>query len=743
MDGYFVLGCSEAREACVPLCQFPDWAELFRGTYAVCGTQLVTTVSQSAAKVCPEADGRQTRGNMRLELLGSVRAWCDEVEVLLGPPKQRAVVGVLASRVNEIVGVEEIVDAVWGSAVPQTAANGVHTYVAGLRRALEPGRGRRASGGVLTSSGGGYALCLDPDHVDVAVFERRHAEARRLHGQGRPQEALRAFDTALGLWRGDAYANVPGPFAEMERTRLTELRMTAVEEWAADMLAVGRHAEAVPVLSNLVAREPLRERLRWLLMLSLYLGGRRAHALGVYRETRSLFSEELGLEPGTELQSLHAQILAGHDLVSGMPDVAAARGGRQTAAPAKAAPAAAVHEPAVRPAQLPCSARGFVGRVEELAVLESLTAQGAGSPEMRSTLVVVEGAPGIGKSTLVLRAARQLSDRFPDGQLYVDLGGAVSRQRVLSAMDALAQLLRSLGVPKSALPDDLAGRTSLYRSMLNGKRVLVVLDDAVNAEQVRPLIPGGPACVLVTSRRVQRGLVVRDGAYRIALKPLSSAESVRLITYLIGAGRVEGQWEAAAQLAGMCGHLPLALRIAAESLAEHPRLTLADMAQQHAAEDGRLDRLAVEDDVAASLRAAFERAYDMLPADGARLFRLLGLYHGEVLTVPVAAALLGRDLVRAEQLLGVLTDHHLLEESGEGTFRFHNLLGIYAAECSEREPAHQRTAALERLLDAGKFVSDMTRSSITASHESVLAGRSGCRHVAYRNIEQTPAGKAE
>lgn len=676
---------------------------------------------------------------MRLELLGSVRAWCDEAEVRLGPPKQRAVVGVLASRVNEIVGVEEIVDAVWGSAVPQTAANGVHTYVAGLRRALEPGRGRRASGGVLTSAGGGYALCIDADQVDVAVFERHHAEARRLHGQGRPHEALGAFDTALGLWRGDAYANVPGPFAEMERTRLAELRLTAVEEWAADMLAVGRHAEAVPVLSNLVAREPLRERLRWFLMLSLYRSGRRAHALGVYRETRSLLREELGLEPGSELQALHAQILAGnHDLGARATDSPASREDRRTIAPAEALPAAPVHEPTVRPAQLPCSARGFVGRAEELAELTSLTAQSGRGSEMRPTLVVVEGAPGVGKSTLVLCAAHQLGDRYPDGQLYVDLQGAASRQKALSAMDALAQLLRSLGVPKPELPDDLAGRTSLYRSMLHGKRVLVVLDDAANAEQVRPLIPGGPACVLVTSRRVQRGLVVRDGAYRIALKPLSSDESVQLITYLIGAGRVEGHWEAAAQLAEMCGHLPLALRIAAESLAEHPRLTLTDMAQQHAAEEGRLDRLAVEDDVAASLRAAFDVAYDALSADGARLFRLLGLYHGGVITVAAAAALMGCDLSRAEQAMGALTDSHLLEEAGDGVFRFHNLLGIYAAECAEREPAHLRTAALARLLDAGQFASDLTRPSITISPQSVLIGRSGCRRTPYREIGETP-----
>ncbi|GHA15885.1 hypothetical protein GCM10010329_43720 [Streptomyces spiroverticillatus] len=675
---------------------------------------------------------------MRLELLGPVRAWCDESEIPLGPPKQRAVVGVLASRVNEIVGVEEIVDAVWGSAVPQTAANGVHTYVAGLRRALEPGRGRRASGGVLTSSGGGYVLRLDPDQVDVAVFERHHAEARRLHAAGQPHEALRTFDIALALWRGDAYANVPGPFAEMERTRLAELRLTAVEEWAADMLAVGRHAESVPVLSHLVAREPLRERLRWFLMLSLYRSGRRAHALGVYRETRSLLSEELGLEPGDELQSLHARILAGHqDLVSCTTDPLAPRAAHRTGASAGAAPAAPLPEPAVRPAELPFRARGFVGRAEELAELKTLTERGVGGAEMRPTLVVVEGPPGVGKSTLVLYAARQFGDWFPDGQLYVDLQGGAQRQQTLSAMDALAQLLRSLGVPRQDLPDDLAGRTSLYRSLLYGKRVLVVLDDAVDAEQVRPLIPGGPACVLVTSRRVQRGLVARDGAHRIALKPLSPKESVRLITYLIGAGRVGGDLEAAKQLADMCGHLPLALRIAAESLAVHPQLTLTDMVQIQSAEEDRLDRLAVEDDVAASLRAAFDVAYDALPAHGARLFRLLGLYRGGVITTVVAAALMGSDLARAEQALGVLTDSHLLEETENGVFRFQKLLGIYAAECAEREPAYLRTAALARLIDVGQRPAEAARPSLTMAAESVLIGRRGCRRVPYWGIGDT------
>lgn len=249
---------------------------------------------------------------MRLELLGPMRAWLHGEEVALGPPKQRAVLGLLASRVNGVVGIEEIVDAVWGSTSPQTAANGVHTYVAGLRRILEPGRGRRDSGHVLVSTGGGYALFMEREDIDVERFVRRHGLARRLRVDGDLPGAVEMLDAALRPWRGEAYANVPGPFALVERVRLQELRLTAVEEWADAMLAIRRPAEVVAVLSDLVWKEPLRENLRWLLMLALYRCGRQAHALDLYRKTRRLLSEELGIEPGPELRNLQHMILIGH-----------------------------------------------------------------------------------------------------------------------------------------------------------------------------------------------------------------------------------------------------------------------------------------------------------------------------------------------------------------------------------------------------------------------------------------------
>lgn len=249
---------------------------------------------------------------MQLELLGPIRFWRHGKELSLGPPKQRAVLGVLAGRLGEVVSVEQLVDGVWGNRLPRSAASGVHTYVAGLRRVLDPARGRLRSEGVLASVSGGYCLRLPAEAVDAQLFTQHHAVARALMGQGRSDAAVAELERALSLWHGDAYANVPGPFAEIERARLGEDRLAAVEEWADLLLTAGMHNQVVPALVGHVGREPLRERLRFLLMLALYRSGRRAHALCVYRETREILNAELKVEPGPELRELHEQILNGN-----------------------------------------------------------------------------------------------------------------------------------------------------------------------------------------------------------------------------------------------------------------------------------------------------------------------------------------------------------------------------------------------------------------------------------------------
>lgn len=509
---------------------------------------------------------------LRIQLLGPVRVWRDGQEVPLGPPKQRAVLALLASRAGEVVGVDNIVDALWDGDIPQTATNGVHTYVAGLRRALEPGRSRREAGAILTSVSGGYCLRMDPDQVDATLFTRRHAQARRSRTGGSPDEAVRWYEEALALWRGDAYSGVPGPFAAVERTRLRDLRLTAVEEWAADMLEAGRHAEVVTELSAAVGEEPLREKLRWLLMLTLYRCGRQAHALAVYTETRQLLNRELGIEPGAELRSLHQQILAGHPRLRREGEGSVRSTGRRRGG----APDLS------RPVQLPPQARGFVGRSAELARFEELLddercVYGAGTP-----IAVVDGPPGVGKTAFVLELAHRLLDRFPDGQLYVDLCGTGRQGRPLTASDALEQLLASLGVERSRMPADVAGRTTLYRSLLHGRRMLVVLDEALGADQLRPLIPRGSSCVLATSRQRFSGLAVRDGAHVLTMGPLADHDAASLLTSLCG-GRLRGQEAAAVRLVRLCGGLPLALRIAAEELAANPAVPLSAIVERFAA----------------------------------------------------------------------------------------------------------------------------------------------------------------
>jgi hypothetical protein len=346
---------------------------------------------------------------------------------------------------------------------------------------------------------------------------------------------------------------------------------------------------------------------------------------------------------------------------------------------------------------------------------EPCAQQGATTP-----VVVADGAAGVGKTAFVLRLAHRLLDRFPDGQLYVDLCGTSPRVRPLSAADALEQLLRGLGVEGGRIPDDLAGRSALYRSLLNGRRMLVVLDDAVNADQLRPLIPSGPSCVLATSRQRLTGLAVRDGAHLVRLGPLPEAESAQLLAGLSG-GRLHGRDPVALRLVRLCGGLPLALRIAAEQLAASPEVSPASLAEQYVAERGRLDRLTVEDDAAASVRTVLETSYLSLPAEAARMFRYLGVYRGSTITVGCAAALAGTSRDTARRLLDLLVDSHLLEEVRRQTYRFHDLIRIFAAECAEGEPLPLREAALTRLLQAEQPV-PAGRTARAADRDTAWAG---------------------
>ncbi|MEU7477338.1 BTAD domain-containing putative transcriptional regulator [Lentzea sp. NPDC042327] len=610
------------------------------------------------------------QNELRVSLLGALAATVAGQELTLGPPRQRAVLAVLALRANHVVSRSELIDAVWGDEPPASADNGIHTYVAGLRRLFEPGRASRAPSSVLLSTDTGYLLRLPADANDVAMFRAHLDEAGRLRRE--PAAAIRAFDAALGLWRGVALEGVPGPFAAVERARLTELRLTAVEQRAALMLSVGREAEVAAELTTLINAHPLRERLHGLLMSALYRGGRQAEALAVFADLRRLLVEELGIEPGPELRQLHEQLLVG----------------RHEPQPEPVAPA-------LVPVQLPHEIRDFTGRAKELAKLAEVVPH-----DHNPALVAITGTGGVGKTALAVRFAHQVAERFPDGQLHVDLRGFDASSPPVQPAAALHQLLQSLGVPPERIPEDLPAKSALYRSVLAGKRVLVLLDNARLAEQVRPLLPGrSSSMVLVTSRNHLGGLVARDGAHPVTLSTLTRDEALALLTSAVGPDRVAAEPEAAARLVELCGHLPLAVRIAAERVVTRPHLTLADLAGDLADERDRLNVLATGDDEDTAVRAAFSWSYLALKPDAARMFRLIGLHPGAEISLAAAAALAGVPSSRARTLLDVLAGGHMLEEVARGRFRLHDLLRLYATELSATEESGPgRSEAVTRLL---------------------------------------------
>jgi DNA-binding SARP family transcriptional activator/tetratricopeptide (TPR) repeat protein len=619
-------------------------------------------------------------GSLRIAALGPLRAWRDEHELQLGTVRQQAVLAVLAVRAGRPVSRGELIDAVWGEDPPATAENGVHTYIARLRRVLEPARGRRAPGRLLVSTTSGYLLRMERGQFDVDVFDERLSRARQSAAEGDAEAAIHALDTALSLWRGPAFAGIRGPFVEVERACLEERRLAAVEERAELLLRTGRHVDLAAELPGLVREFPLRERLRELLMQSLYRCGRQADALAVFRETRQVLSDELGVEPTANLQRLHRQILVGDPAL-------AAPLARSGPAPEPAGPPS--------PFQLPHDVADFTGRYGELAQLRNMVG-GAGATVLISAL---DGAAGVGKTALAVHIGHQVAGHFPDGQLFLDLRGFHPHLPPMPASEALGQLLWSLGVDQRAVPSDLDKRVALYRSLVARKRLLLVLDNAATAEQVRPLLPGRPTCVvIVTSRDRLGGLVARDGARRLTLDVLRQDEARTLLVRTIGAERVAAEPEAAAELARLCGYLPLALRIAADRVAVRPRLLLRDLVDRLGVEYDRLNVLATDGDETTAVRAVFSWSYQALSPGVARLFRLLGLHTGPDISVHAAAALADLAPAAVHGHLDALTSVHLLEDSGRGRYRLHDLLRVYAAEHAAREPEADRVAAIRRVL---------------------------------------------
>lgn len=792
-----------------------------------------------------------------LRLLGPVGIWRDDQ--LLGPTaaQQRSVLAMLLMEPGRVVSVDRLVMAIWGEDPPGSARNAVQVQISKLRRILAA-----LPDTELTTSAKGYCLTAPRTAVDLHRFRDLVREARTEHDD-RAAELLRA---ALQLWRGPALADVAGGWlSDTVGAGLEEERRAAVEECAAIDVRAGRYHEAVAQLSALVAEHPLRERSVALLMEALRRSGRRADALALFRATRQRYAEELGIEPGEELQRLHRRALdtrsgfgpepgmgfgagraagaghapgdragsghepgagyqpgapagfgagqapgdgagsgagyepgaragsragqapgartapgagravgaghvpggrarvgteqepgtghepggragsgagyepgdragsgagyapnAGHEPGAGqVPGVRTAPGaGREPGTVPGAAEAqgaaggcgAAVPEPRTAPAtapatdvapvvvprQLPPDVAHFTGRERELAGLDALLRPGGGAGRAPTAAVigVIAGSGGLGKTTLAVHWAHRVRDRFPDGQLYVNLRGFGPTGSAMTVGEAVRGFLDAFQVPAHRIPATVEAQTALYRSLLAGRRVLILLDNARDAEQVRPLLPGSPGCLVVlTSRNELTGLVVAEQARPLPLDLLGRAEARDLLVGRIGAERAAAEPRAVEDVVTVCAGLPLALAIVAARAATHPRFSIAALAGELHDARGSLDAFE-GGDATTDVRAVFSWSYHSLGDDAARLFRLLGVHPGPYIAAPAAASLAGVDVAQARRLLSRLTRAHLIAERSPGRYAFHDLLRAYATELTQEYDAEDdRRSALHRVLD--------------------------------------------
>lgn len=600
------------------------------------------------------------------DLLGPLRVSQRGVEIPLPSVKHRLLLASLLLRPNEVVNTGELLAVLWPDKPPASAAVNLRTYVSGLRQALHPASGGRDR---LTAASGGYLLRVEPGERDLDRFDAAVTRGRTALSGGQPHEAAADLAVAVGMWRGAPLSDLPlnSPLESRVRS-LEERRLLAEEDYAAARLAAGTTAaDVIERLRAIVDQHPLRQRAWGQLMTALYRIGDVSGALDAFQQVRRALAEHTGLDPGPELIRLHDDIL--HHRADGERPL-----GR-------------------RPAQLPRAVPGFVGREAELAQLDAALDAGGGPGAV--TISTISGMAGIGKTALALRWAHRVADRFRDGQLYLNLRGYDDAEAVDPA-DALHTFLEALGVPAGRIPAGLDARTGLYRSVLATRRMVIVLDNARDAGQVRPLLPGTGRCqVVITSRDQLHGLIAAEQARPLTLNELTDEESRRMLGAWLGAERIEREPAAVAGIIDAAGHLPLALSIVAARIAAKPTFPLASFAAELAPGEARLDALADGD-----VRRVFSWSYDALSEPAARLFRLLGLHPGPDVSGAVAAALTGWDQPAARSALHELNRRHLVTEHQPGRYTQHDLLRTYARELvGSAEAADVRRAALHRLYD--------------------------------------------
>jgi DNA-binding SARP family transcriptional activator len=601
-------------------------------------------------------------------LLGSLRVLRNGVELPALPVKQRLLLAGLLLRPNEAVSAGELQAVVWAGEPPASAAANLRTYARGLRQALDTGDGGRDR---LPAVSGGYLLRVEPGERDLDRFDARVRQGQAALADGEPERAGTLLAEALGMWRGVPLSNLPLTYPLESRVRrLTERRLLAEEDHAAARLAAGTAtADVIQRLRVLVEHHPLRQRAWGRLMTALYRTGDVSGALDAFQQARQALAEQTGLDPGPDLVRLHDDILH-HRLSDGVP--------------------VETHPPA----QLPLAVGGFVGREAELTRLDAAL-DAADSCSGAVAIATINGMAGVGKTTLALQWAHRAAGRFPDGQLYLNLRGYDENEAVTPAA-ALHGFLEALGVPDGRIPVTADARAGLFRSLLADRRMLVVLDNARDSEQVRPLLPGsGRSAVVITSREQLGGLVAAAHARPLTLRSLTRAESEGLLTARLGAERIAGEPDAVAGIIDGAGRLPLALSIVAARIAARPGFPLAAFATELRSPEARLDALAEGD-----VRRVFSWSCRALSEPAGHLFRHLGLHPGPDLTGSAAVALTGRRPGEVRMALHELTRLHLLTEEQPDRFALHDLLRSYAAELvGSIESAEARRAALHRLYD--------------------------------------------
>jgi DNA-binding SARP family transcriptional activator len=629
-------------------------------------------------------------------VLGPIRAWRDGAEIDLGSPQQRAVLAAMLLRAGAFISAEELIDVLWPEDPPKTAGGTMRTYVYRLRRILGDGK--------LLRAGGGYVLPMRGDDLDASRFRQLADRAGQARAEGDLGAAASQLNEALALWKGVPLAGITGRFAETQRVLLEEMRLTAAEDWAGDNLALGRHAEVIPAMASMAGDHPYRERLRELHMLALYRAGRQAEALAVFNEVRQLLATELAIDPGPRLQDLHLRVLNADPALmdvptaepptrTGSPEPGTSAqeqedAGDDSAASAAGGPAAA---PVVPPAQLPHDLPNFAGRRAEVEFILAGESEPAG-------VTVITGMAGVGKTTLAVHAAHLMADRFPDGQLYIDLRGFDRFGVALRQEEAVRQLLTGLGVPAERIPAGAEAQVGLYRSVLAGRQVLIVLDNARSAEQVRPLLPGGSQCgVLVTSRDQMRSLIATEGARLIGLTPFSPLDAREALALRLGADRVDADTEGAERLIELCAGLPLALSVVAARAAVYADYPLSSLATELSESGSRLSALA-DPDSAVDARASLSLSYQVLSPSAARLLRLSTLHPGPEVSKETMASLAGISTPEAAAGLEELERGHLMTRPEPGYYASHDLVRAYAAELADADPATELPPARMRVL---------------------------------------------